>query len=91
MSTVQEKESALRKVALNAKETGWEAVKSCILLGFEPSGRVAFAQVGDLERPADEQVTDTMLDRYPNLSHVALVPAQLVNVRSETHRVIRPK
>lgn len=64
---------------------------ACVLLGIEPSGKVAFCQVGDSARNADEQVTDSMLERYPNLAYVAIVPAQLQAVRSDTARLNRPR
>jgi hypothetical protein len=66
-------------------------VDTSVLLGIEPSGKVAFAQVGVSEEAASEPVTEAMLERYPNLAYVAVVSARVVNVRKDQPRPNRPK
>ena len=66
-------------------------VDTSVLLGIEPSGKVAFAQVGVSEESATDPVTDAMLERYPNLAYVAVVSARVVNVRKDQPRPNRPK
>lgn len=84
MSTVSVKEKTRRV----REETETEG---CVLLGIEPSGKIAFAQIGDGEAPAGDQVSDVLRDRYPNLAYVALVPARVVHVRPEAGHPNRPK
>ena len=66
-------------------------VDTSVLLGIEPSGKVAFAQVGVSEESATDPVTDAMLERYPNLAYVAVVSARVVNARKDQPRPNRPK
>lgn len=68
-----------------------QPTEECLLLGIEPSGKVAFAQVGANDATADEATTEAMLERYPNLAYVAVVSARVVNVRKEQPRLHRPR
>ena len=62
-----------------------------MFLGIEPSGKIAFCQIGDREQDADEQVTEAMLEQYPNLAYVAIVPASIQAVRADAVRLNRPR
>ena len=87
--TASEKPRSRKNLASESQlKTGED---TSVLLGIEPSGKVAFAQVGVSEEAAAEPVTDAMLERYPNLAYVAVVTARVVNVRKDQPRPNRPK